>query len=289
MMPGSMQNIKRRMRSIQSTKKITSAMELVATSKLRKTRNQLENLKHYDQLVMDMTSRILIASETNVENKYLIHNNKVDKDAYIVISSSLGLCGGYNSNVLKAATKAIKQEDYIFTIGNKATTFFTLRQQNVNQRFMELNNSLDFNQLTTMMKELEKLYLDGKINRIRIVYTEFVNNLTFKARVKTLLPISKQTIAEIKSIDPLTSAEFIIFEPSADEVLNQLIPMYLYSIVYGYLIESVTSENASRRLSMENANDNAEELLENLKLKYNQARQTAITNEISEIIAGANA
>ena len=116
------------------------------------------------------------------------------------------------------------------------------------------------------------------------MYTEFVNNLTFTPRVVTLLPVN---VDDFKDID--ITNKYTIFEPNENEVLNSLIPMYLQSVIYGYLVESVTSENASRRTSMENATDNAEELLDNLLLKYNQARQTAITNEVSEIVAGANA
>ena len=117
-----------------------------------------------------------------------------------------------------------------------------------------------------------------------MVYTEFVNNLTFRPTIVTLLPVDRSELKQEGNFEN----KFTIFEPSPEAVLNELLPMYLQSMIYGYLIESMTSENASRRTSMENATDNAEELIENLLLKYNQARQTAITNEISEIVAGAN-
>lgn len=123
-----------------------------------------------------------------------------------------------------------------------------------------------------------------EIGKIKIIYTEFVNNLTFTPKVVTLLPVDT---AEFENIE--VTSKYTIFEPAPNDVLNHLIPMYLQSVIYGYLVESVTSENASRRTSMENATDNAEELIQDLLLKYNQARQTAITNEISEIVAGANA
>ena len=128
------------------------------------------------------------------------------------------------------------------------------------------------------------MYKAKEISKIKIIYTEFVNNLTFTPRVITLLPINTEDFKDVS-----VTNKYTIFEPSANAVLNDLIPMYLQSMIYGYLVESVTSENASRRISMENATDNAQELIDNLLLKYNQARQTAITNEISEIVAGANA
>ena len=262
-MPGSMQEIKRRIKSVESTKKITKAMELVATSKLRKTRNQLDELKPYYQGVRQTCAEILASNKGLKDSAYLAEN-KVDKDVYIVISSSLGLCGGYNANVFKEISQQIKDEDYVYSIGSKGTNYFRRTHQGpINTDFASLNSTLAFDE---------------------IIYTEFVNNLTFKPRTVTLLPIDTNEFENIEITN-----KFTIFEPSPEEVLDSLIPMYLQAVVYGYLVESVTSENASRRTSMENATDNAEELTEQLLLKYNQARQTAITNEVSEIVAGANA
>ena len=144
--------------------------------------------------------------------------------------------------------------------------------------------SFDFKDVTKLVAELTKMYREKEISKIKIVYTEFVNNLTFRPRIVTLLPVDPSDFDHIE-----ISKKSTLFEPSPEEVLDSLIPMYLQAVIYGYIIESATSENAARRTSMENANDNADELTEQLLLKYNQARQTAITNEISEIVAGANA
>lgn len=283
-MPGSMQEIKRRIKSVESTKKITKAMELVATSKLRKTRNQLDELKPYYQGVRQTCAQIL-ASNKNLKDSAYLAENKVDKDVYIVISSSLGLCGGYNANIFKAVNGVIKDRDDIYTIGNKGTYYFQKHHQGkVNSEFSELNASLDFNEVVKLVGELSAMYINKEIGSIKIVYTEFVNNLTFTPRIVTLLPIDTNEFENIE-----LTKKYTVFEPSPEEVLDSLIPMYLQAVIYGYLVESVTSENASRRTSMENATDNAEELTEQLLLKYNQARQTAITNEVSEIVAGANA
>ena len=154
----------------------------------------------------------------------------------------------------------------------------------MNSEFSELNASLDFNEVVKLVGELSAMYINKEIGSIKIVYTEFVNNLTFTPRIVTLLPIDTNEFENIE-----LTKKYTVFEPSPEEVLDSLIPMYLQAVIYGYLVESVTSENASRRTSMENATDNAEELTEQLLLKYNQARQTAITNEVSEIVAGANA
>lgn len=276
-----MQEIKRRIKSVESTKKITKAMELVATSKLRKTRNQLDELKPYYSTVR-LTIAEILESNKDVESPYL----KVNKDGqtvYIVITSSLGLCGGYNANIAKTLQGVIQKEDKVYAIGSKANAL--LKDSNdIDTTYQGLNTSLEFKDIIKLVNTLTNQYRQGKVKEIKIIYTEFVNNLTFTPRVQTLLPVDS---SEFEQID--ITNKFTIFEPSPQVVLDNLVPMYLQAVIYGYLVESVTSENASRRISMENATDNAEELTEQLLLKYNQARQTAITNEISEIVAGANA
>ena len=284
-MPGGMQEIKRRIKSVESTKKITKAMELVATSKLRKTRNQLEQSKPYYTNVAQTVAEILANCKGNNDSIYLVENKDIEKEVFIVIASSLGLCGGYNANVFKEIKGAIKPGDYVYSIGSKATSYLLKNHQGVtDHKFDDLNTTFDFKDVTKLVAELTKMYREKEISKIKIVYTEFVNNLTFRPRIVTLLPVDPSDFDHIE-----ISKKSTLFEPSPEEVLDSLIPMYLQAVIYGYIIESATSENAARRTSMENANDNADELTEQLLLKYNQARQTAITNEISEIVAGANA
>lgn len=284
-MPGGMQEIKRRIKSVESTKKITKAMELVATSKLRKTRNQLEQSKPYYTNVAQTVAEILANCKGNNDSIYLVENKDIEKEVFIVIASSLGLCGGYNANIFKEIKGAIKPGDYVYSIGSKATSYLLKNHQGVtDHKFDDLNTTFDFKDVTKLVAELTKMYREKEISKIKIVYTEFVNNLTFRPRIVTLLPVDPSDFDYIE-----ISKKSTLFEPSPEEVLDSLIPMYLQAVIYGYIIESATSENAARRTSMENANDNADELTEQLLLKYNQARQTAITNEISEIVAGANA
>ena len=284
-MPGGMQEIKRRIKSVESTKKITKAMELVATSKLRKTRNQLEQSKPYYTNVAQTVAEILANCKGNNDSIYLVENKDIEKEVFIVIASSLGLCGGYNANIFKEIKGAIKPGDYVYSIGSKATSYLLKNHQGVtDHKFDDLNTTFDFKDVTKLVAELTKMYREKEISKIKIVYTEFVNNLTFRQRIVKLLPVDPSDFDHIE-----ISKKSTLFEPSPEEVLDSLIPMYLQAVIYGYIIESATSENAARRTSMENANDNADELTEQLLLKYNQARQTAITNEISEIVAGANA
>lgn len=282
-MASNMQSIKRRMKSVESTKKITKAMQLVATSKLRKTRNQLEDLKPYYSMVQETVAEILESNKGMIDNAYL-KENKEGKSVYIAITSSLGLCGGYNANVFKTIDNEIQDDDIVYMIGTKGASYLNHRHIEYNHDYLNLNSSLDFKEIVRLVGELTTKYRNKEIKQIKIIYTEFVNNLTFTPRTVTLLPVDTNEFDDIT-----VTHKYTVFEPSANDVLNHLIPMYLQSVIYGYLVESVTSENASRRTSMENATDNAEELIEDLSLKYNQARQTAITNEISEIVAGANA
>lgn len=285
-MAGSMQAIKRRIKSIESTKKITKAMELVASSKLMKTRKRLDELKPYYLQVRETCSQILATADHGLDSPYLKVNEE-GQIAYVVITSSLGLCGGYNANLIKEIKKRVKDEDYVYTIGTKGYNYFRLHSNiQPNTEYIDLNSTLEFRDIVRLVLELLNRYKKKEIRSIRVIYTEFVNNLTFTPHTTELLPVSKDVLQKAKE-----SAERkeTLFEPSPEAVLETLIPMYLQAVIYGFLVESVTSENAARRISMENATDNAEELTDELLLKYNQARQTQITNEVSEIVAGANA
>ena len=167
-----MQTIKRRIRSVESTKKITKAMELVATSKLRKTRNQLDQLKPYYNTVRSTVAEILESSQGQSDSPYLIKND-VDTTAYIVITSSLGLCGGYNANVIKLALEEIKADDLVYTIGTKGYSSLKRSFASVNESYMHVNQTLDFNEIVRLVNELKNLYLEKKIGHIKI----FIQNL----------------------------------------------------------------------------------------------------------------
>lgn len=282
-MANDMQSIKRRIKSVESTKKITKAMQLVATSKLRKARNQMDELRPYYSKIQETVGQILESNKGMVESPYLIEN-QAGKHIYIIVTSSLGLCGGYNANVFKTMVECLKPDDEIYMIGSKGASYLAHHHIDYHSQYVELNSTLDFKDVIRLVHELTKRYQNQEIASIQMIYTKFVNNLTFQPCVMDLLPVHTQDFENMTLTKKAT-----LFELSPEAVLNDLIPMYLQSVIYGYLVESVTSENASRRTSMENATDNAEDLIEELLLKYNQARQSAITNEISEIVAGANA
>ena len=195
-MASNMQSIKRRMKSVESTKKITKAMQLVATSKLRKTRNQLDELKPYYNKVQETVAEILASNKGSIDNPFL-KENKNGKTVYITITSSLGLCGGYNANVLKTMNEQVEDGDLVYAIGTKAAGYLNRRHITFNDTYLELNTTLEFKDVIKLVNELIHLYKSGEISKIKIIYTEFVNNLTFTPRVITLLPVNTEEFKDI--------------------------------------------------------------------------------------------
>ncbi|MBR5208042.1 MAG: ATP synthase F1 subunit gamma [Erysipelotrichaceae bacterium] len=272
------QALKSRIRSTQATMKITSAMELMSNSKLQRQRSMMEKNREYSTTLLKTLHHILSESD-QVENKYLLKNDS-ETVLTIVFSSDLGLCGGYNVNMLRYATTFIKKEDPIIVIGSKGRNWLSTRGYNVVNEVID-SDAFDYVEASNMIEKALQQVLSKEIGKIQVVYTYFKNTVTFEPRLEVLFPVEKGQ-------GKLESKQEILFEPNADEILNTLIPMALKSTLYSLWMETKTSEQASRRLAMENATDNAEELKEKLVLQFNQARQAAITQEITEIVAGAD-
>ena len=272
------QALKSRIRSTQATMKITSAMELMSNSKLQRQRSMMEKNREYSTTLLKTLHHILSESD-QVENKYLLKNDS-ETVLTIVFSSDLGLCGGYNVNMLRYATTFIKKEDPIIVIGSKGRSWLSTRGYNVVNEVID-SDAFGYVEASNMIEKALQQVLSKEIGKIQVVYTYFKNTVTFEPRLEVLFPVEKGQ-------GKLESKQEILFEPNADEILNTLIPMALKSTLYSLWMETKTSEQASRRLAMENATDNAEELKEKLVLQFNQARQAAITQEITEIVAGAD-
>lgn len=273
------QALKARIKSVTATKKIISAMELISNSKLQKQRNLMEKNKEYAATCLDTMNQILDDNKT-LDNRYL-RKHTSSKVLTILFSSDLGLCGGYNSNMLRLTQSELNPEDPILVIGSKARRWLSVRGFNVLNDYIN-GDSLDFIGCSKLANQALEMFLNDEICRIQVLYTEFINTVSFKPVIKALLPREPKE-QQTKGVHVET-----LFEPSADEILNELIPMAIRSELYSLSLETKTSEQASRRVAMENANDNAEELTEKLVLQYNQARQAAITQEIAEIVAGAD-
>ena len=204
------------------------------------------------------------------------------KAVTIVFTSDMGLCGGYNANVLRKLEKEIGNEDDMIMIGTRGVNWIKNRDFHVIKEEMDLEDEC-YNELAVIADELLMQYRNQEIGSIRILYTKFINSVSFEPDYVTLLPIedvAHQEDAYERDTD---------FEPSGNQILDTLIPMYVRSLLYSYYLQTKTSEQASRRMAMESATDNAEEIKETLELQYNQARQAAITQEITEIVGGVNA
>lgn len=270
--------IKSRIRSVDSTMKITKAMQLVAASKYTRQKERMKQNKEYASYLKEVLDQIL-ANLTTLDNPYLVENKEAPT-LTIVFTSDMGLCGAYNANVYRLIEAQCPQDEQLVILGSQGAVWAKNRQRNVVEQYLQVEDD-NYTVLSQLAESVLEKYRNQEIGKIRIVYTEFINPLRFEPKIVTLLPVEK--------VEKKGASADTIFEPSEEEILNDLIPMSIKSLVYSYYLETKTSEQASRRTSMETATDNAEELRSTLELAYNQARQAAITQEITEIVGGANA
>ena len=281
-----MQDIKRRIGSVGSTKQITKAMALVSTSKLKKARKRQSLIRPYSDAVLSSIQAIL--AESSGVNHPMLEKREVKNKAYIMITSDRGLCGGYNMNVINKTKKAIGDDkaSKMIIVGQKGVSYFSRRDYDIVGRFVGISEEPDFIDATQIANMVTKLYTNSEVDEVNIVYTEFVNTITHIPKTIKILPADEIDLGEVKAEKIAGSREY---EPSPEAVLDYLIPKYLKAAIYGALIEASASEQGARRMAMENASDNADELQNDLNLKFNRARQAAVTQEISEIVGGSEA
>ena len=291
-MAGNLNKTKRRIASISSTKKITKAMEMVASVKLKRFKNAFERLSAYsEELEQEMAFVVSkLREQTNESNPNPSHYLEENKDAkgnlYLLITSDLGLCAGYNSNLFKYLDGIFdKEKDTLAPIGNKGLTHY-LREEGytVDASFAEIGLSVELNDVFARIRKIKDEFNAEKYRSIILVYTRYANSMSFVPESEVLLPLN----LELKEEEYRQNAEELLVETPHD-LLHELLPNYLYSKIYSRFVESQLSEQASRRNAMENANDNADELLRTLNIEYNKARQNAITQEIVEVVSGASA
>ena len=286
----SMREIKRRRSSIQSTQQITKAMKLVATVKLQKARQRAENSKPYFQY-MYKTVTSMLAKAGNVEHPYIQGGNS-DKVGIVVITSNRGLAGGYNSNVVKLVQSLgyAKENVRIYPVGKKGMDMLARKGYEVAGNYSDMIEEPTFEDARQLSNRLLSDFTNGEIGEIYVAYTEFKNTVVHIPKMVKLLPVDADAVAEddsqVSDVDRLT---LMNFEPSEEEAIGLLVPKYVTSILYGAFVEAVASENGARMQAMDSATNNAEEIINDLELKYNRARQGAITQELTEIIAGAEA
>lgn len=277
-------DIKRKIRSVNSTMQITKAFELVSTAKLKRARDRMDITKPYFETIQEAVQDIL-SSDKSIKSKY-ISNTFGSKPLYIVVTSDRGLCGGYNVNAIKKALESgpSKTDAKFIVIGKKAYDILKQAGYNVVDSFLYISEKPEYIHAAQVAKAAISLFEKGEVDSIHFIYTRFASTISQVATDLLLLPIERP---EPKAEDgPIV---VVNYEPSPEEVLKYIIPKYVESTLYGGMIESSASEQAARRLAMENASDNAEEIIDELTLSFNQARQAAITQEISEIVGGAEA
>ena len=282
----SMRDIKRRRDSIQSTGQITKAMKLVSTVKLQKAKGKAESTKPYSDLMYETICNML-ARSGNINHKYLQAGESARK-AVITITANRGLAGGYNTNITKLITESgIPKEDIdIIAIGTKGRDYLARRGYNITDDCSDVINEPLYTDARDICDKLLERFADGQIGEIYLAYTSFKNTVVHEPKRIKLLPVSVDTESVSADKEDTTPMNY---EPAEDEALNLIIPKYVCSLIYGALIEAVASENGARMQAMDNATSNADEMISDLSLKYNRARQASITQELTEIIAGANA
>ncbi|WP_026895766.1 ATP synthase F1 subunit gamma [Clostridiisalibacter paucivorans] len=280
-------DIKRRIKSIGNTRQITKAMELVSSAKLNKYKSRLEKTRPYFDTVVESIQDIL-ASTTGIRHP-LLEKREVKKTCYLVITSDRGLCGGYNSNITRMVDNKIdnKENVAIMVTGQKGRDFFKRKDYNIEKDIIGISEDPQYSQAIELGNIVTELYENGEVDEVNLVYTRFISTISHEPTIMKLLPAEK--ITGENSNEENKKRALIEYEPSAEEVLSYLIPKYIQSSIYGALVESSVSEQGARRVAMENATDNADEMVQKLNLKYNRARQAAITQEISEIVGGAEA
>lgn len=282
----SMQDIKRRIRSISSTEHITNAMKLVSAGKLRKAKAIFERTNENSHYITNAIEE-LFTNGKDIPEKYLESDEQGSRPTcYIVITSSKGLCGGFNSNVIKEAERQMRIEGsapVIVAIGSKGMEYFSKRGYNIFKDYLAPPEEITPREAREIGEPIIDLYDKGEIGKVVMVSTEFVSTMEQRVRTNKLLPFDVEVNPEVGT------SKFIEYEPSVEEVFNYLVPKYVEMMIYAAVVESATCEHAARRTAMENATDNAREMLGELSLFYNRARQAAITDEIIEIVAGSEA
>ena len=281
----SMRDIKRRKGSIQSTQQITKAMKLVSTVKLQRAKQRAEESKSYFDLMYETVTSVL-ARTTGLNHPYL-QGGESGKKAVIAITSNRGLAGGYNSNIVKLVRDGGFSADdtAIYAIGKKGRDALARQGYQIAIDGSDVMEGPTYADAIAISKEVLQAFKDGKVGEIYLAYTRFKNTVVHEPRILKLLPV------EVPNVQGETQEAKAVmnFEPNDEEALNQIIPKYMTSLIYGGLIEAVASENGARMQAMDSATNNAEEMINKLSLQYNRARQGAITQELTEIIAGANA
>ncbi|HEN0614560.1 TPA: F0F1 ATP synthase subunit gamma [Streptococcus agalactiae] len=291
-MAGSLSEIKDKILSTEKTSKITSAMQMVSSAKLVKSEQAARDFQVYTSKIRQITTNLLKSDLVSGSDNPMLSSRPVKKTGYIVITSDKGLVGGYNSKILKAMMDTItdyhtENDDYaIISIGSVGSDFFKARGMNVSFELRGLEDQPSFDQVGKIIAQAVEMYKNELFDELYVCYNHHVNSLTSQVRMQQMLPIKELDAEEASEDRVITGFEL---EPNREVILEQLLPQYTESLIYGAIIDAKTAEHAAGMTAMQTATDNAKNVINDLTIQYNRARQAAITQEITEIVAGANA
>ncbi len=293
----SMREIRSRINATKKTSQITKAMHMVSASKLKRAEKSIKGFRPLMYRLREMIESLL---EQDDVSHPMLSEREVDKTCYIIVSSDRGLAGPYNSSIFKAFQTHVKEnhkskdEFVVAAVGHRAMSFAKRHKYNLLiEEPINVRDDVQFIDFKSITDEFIHSFLKGEIDKIIVFYNHFVNTITQEVDQKQLLPIVNGALKEIKEhkddVEEGTVRKIYNYEPSPNAIINHLLPMYVENTLYGFILDAKASEHASRMTAMKSATDNAEELIGTLQLHYNRARQAAITNELTDIIGGANA
>jgi F-type H+-transporting ATPase subunit gamma len=280
--------VKTKIKSIQNTRKVTRALEMVSASKIRKAQDRMKASRPYARLMRQVIGHIAQAN-SEYQHPFLIEREQVKRVGYVIVSTDRGLCGGLNSTLFRTVLGDIRRwqekgvEIDLVCIGQKATAFFRRLKLNMLGSVTHLGEKPQVAQLIGVIKVMLDGYSEGKIDRVQLCYNDFINTMTQRNTIDALLPLPPTD-----DLDTRHQWDYL-YEPGAEQVLGEVLTRYIESVVYQAVLENLASEHAARMVAMKAASDNASKLIDTLNLIYNKARQAAITQEISEIVGGAAA
>ena len=280
-----LKNIRSQIKSVTSIQKVTKAMKMVAAAKLRKSQDNMEKARPYSERLKSLITD-LIQDVDRALMPLLTKRNNINKTAFVIVTADRGLAGSFNTNIIKKAEKEIKQvgkeNAELFCLGKKGYEHFSKRNYKINKNYTNFWTQLNYNKAINVGNDVVTAYLAKEIDCVKVIYNYFKNVGSQEVILDSLLPLDFEKKSKKIYQD-------VIYEPSKIEIVKSLVPKYFNTQIWQYLLESFASEQAARMLAMENATENAKEMINDLNLEFNKARQTAITTEMLEIVGGAEA
>ena len=281
-----LKDIRNRIKSVKSIQQVTSAMKMVAAAKMRRAQENMEKSRPYSSRLAELLNMLIPEIDRSLMPE--LNVREVKKTLFVVVTADRGMAGAFNTNVLREAHKAIdkagQENSEIICIGKKSVGYFKNRNYTITIEYIDFWNDLGYSDAMKIGDEIISRYINGEVDQVQVVYNRFVNVARQEIRNETFLPMSYDSETKDSDYNPER-----LFEPSKEAVVKTIIPRYLNTQIWQLLLESNASEQAARMLAMENATSNANDMIKDLKLQFNKARQTAITTEMLEIVSGAEA